>query len=95
MFSYTARLLDVRTGEFNSLIMEGKKWDSGLQREVDSSISIGINRDHMYLIEDYRKAIGQVISIQVRPALTKNKSIWYSTSGSGHFVVQDTASEVA
>lgn len=97
MLSLTSKLLDVRTGEYNSLVFSGTRWDAGLQKEVESSMSVALNKDHLYLVEEYRKAIGQVISLPVRAALTKTKTIWYQTTGNGRFIVQpvSTAPKVA
>lgn len=87
LVSITAKLINVQTGDFNSLVFQGTKWDSGLQKEVEASQSVMIAKDHMYLVEEYQKAKGLTISIPVRVGVTKKGGLWYSTSGNGKHVV--------
>lgn len=86
MLTYTAKLLQVRTGDFNSLVFQGVKWDAGLQKEVEASVSVMISKDHMYLVEEYKKMQGSVVTLPVRDGVTKKGQIWYSTAANGRFI---------
>lgn len=96
LISITGKLINVQTGDFNSLVFQGTKWDAGLQKEVEASQSVMIAKDHMYLVEEYTKSKGLTISIPVRVGVTKKGGLWFSTSGNGkHHVNQPIAPKFA
>lgn len=96
MLAYTGKLINVQTGDFNSLVFAGTKWDVGLQKEVEASVNIAISKDHLYLVDEYRKSMGNPVSIPVRAGVTKKGGIWYATAGNGRSVVhQPTVTKVA
>ena len=96
MLAYTGKLINVQTGDFNSLIFAGTKWDVGLQKEVEASVNIAIRKDHLYLVDEYRKSMGNPVSIPVRAGVTKKGGIWYATAANGRLVVhQPTATKLA
>lgn len=78
MYLFTAELIDVQNGEFNSLVFKSKKFDYGLNEEVPCSVSIGISKDCEIYIPNYKKHIGERVLIGVEPRITKNKSSIFS-----------------
>lgn len=73
MYLYMGELIDVQDGEFKSLIFKTTKYDYGLKTEVPTSYSIGIPNDFVTNIPNYKKHIGEMILVGVRPQMTKSK----------------------
>lgn len=77
MLLFVAELVDVQTGEYNSLIFRSSKYDFGLKKRVECSQSIGITEETMIFLPNYKKHIGETIAVGVNAVVTKKVSVFY------------------
>lgn len=77
MLLFVGDLIDVKTGDYNSLVFRSEKYDFGLGEVVPCSQSIGITEETMKFLDSYKKSIGQKITIAVNAIVTKNKTVYF------------------
>ena len=80
---FKAKLIDVKTGDFNNLVFESQKWDVGLQKNVECSVQVMISKEHEFLASQYNQLIGDVITLPVTLLITKKNSIMRITGSDG------------
>lgn len=80
---FKAKLIDVKTGDFNSLVFESTKFDFGLQKEVPCSVNVMIAKEHEFLLSEYRSRINSIVIAPVRLLVTKKQSIMRITGSDG------------
>lgn len=76
MLIFTSNLVDVQDGEYKSLIFEAKKWDSRLKKNVVYAESVGISKECEGFIPNYRKHIGETLSVGVSALVTKKGGVF-------------------
>lgn len=77
MLMFLSELIDVQTGEFNSLIFKSKKYDMGLKKMVECSQSVAIPQECIQFLASYRSKIGEVVAVGVSSIITKKGKIFY------------------
>lgn len=77
MLVFVGDLLEVQTGEYNSLVFRSTKYDIGLKENVPCSVSVGISEETQEFIGNYRKHIGEKIAVGVVALVTKKSSVFY------------------
>lgn len=88
---FLGKLLDVRTGDYNSLVFESERYDFGLQKIVPVSETVGISNECMHFLPNYKKHIGDDILVPVNALKTKKGGIFLLTQGDA--VKQDVSNE--
>ncbi len=81
MLLFTGELLDVQTGEYNSLVFKSKRYDMGLKQEVPCSESVGISDECLPFLQNYKKCIGDDVAVPVLAIKTKKGGIFLLTNG--------------
>lgn len=77
MLLFAGELVDVQTGEYNTLVFASTKWDAGLKKQVECSVSVGITDETMPFLANYKSKIGEKIFVGVNPIITKKGKIYY------------------
>ena len=77
MLLFIAELVDVQTGEYNSLVFKSKRFDYGLKKYVECSQSVGITDETMPFLANYKKHIGKTIAVGVNAIKTKKGTLYY------------------
>lgn len=81
MLVFNSVLVDVQTSsEFNSLIFSAKRYDSRLKKTVEYAESVGISKECLDFIPNYRKYIGEVLAVGVTALQTKKGGIFLLTT---------------
>lgn len=80
---FKAVLIDVKTGDFNNLVFESTRYDMGLGKDVPCSAQIMISKEHEFMISEYKKYIGNELTIPIRLLVTKKQSIMRITGSDG------------
>lgn len=78
---YEGKLIDVETGDYNSLVFESSKFDYRLQREVPISETVGISKEDLPNLPAFKKFIGEMISVPVNAIKTKKGGIFLLSNG--------------
>lgn len=73
---FLGELLEVQTGEYNSLVFHSKKYDMGLKKMVECSESIGIPEETMQFLSNYKKHVGEIVAVGVSAVVTKKGKIF-------------------
>lgn len=76
MLIFMAELVDVQQGDFDSLVFKSKRYDSRLGENVTYAESVGISQECKQFIPNYKKHIGQVVSVGVNALKTKKGGIF-------------------
>lgn len=81
MLIYVGELLEVESkDDFNSLVFRAERYDYRLKETVPYGEGIIVTDECKEFMNNYRKHIGETISIVVRPVIGKNKrDIYYLT----------------
>lgn len=77
MLLFAGELVDVQTGEYNTLVFASTKYDAGLKKQVECSVSIGITDETLQFLSNYKANIGEKIAVGVNPIITKKGKIYY------------------
>ena len=75
MLMMMGELIDVQTGDFNSLVFKSSKFDFGLGQEVPSSESVAIFDETKQFVANYKSHIGERVALPVRVLKTKKGGI--------------------
>lgn len=76
MLVFLGELVDVQTGEYNSLIFRSQRYDFGLKKQVECSESVGVTEETMQFLANYKKHIGQTIAVGVNAIVTKKQKVF-------------------
>lgn len=76
MLIFSGNLVDVQTGDYNSLIFESERYDSRLKKNVTYAEMVGVAKECLEFMPNYRKYIGQSIFVGVSALKTKKGGIF-------------------
>ena len=76
-------ILDVQDNDFKGLVFHSEKFDSGLGKNVECSLTVGVSKEHLHLLPEYKKLIGQHVNIPVVALPTKKGGIFLITGSNG------------
>lgn len=76
MLLFVGELLDVQTGDYNTLVFKSKRFDVGLGVEVPCSEQVGISEECKEFIPNYKKNIGEFVAVPIRALKTKKGGIF-------------------
>lgn len=81
MLLFVGELLDVQEGDYKTLVFKSTKFDRGLQESVPCSESVGISDECAAFIPNYKKHIGEMISVPIAAIKTKRGGIFLLSQG--------------
>ncbi len=81
MLYFIGELLEVQTGEYNSLIFRSKQWDMGLKEFVPCSVSVGIADEVIQFLPTYKKLVGYVVKVPVLNIKTRKGGLFLLAQG--------------
>lgn len=77
MLLFVGELIDVQTGEYNSLVFKSERFDIGLGIKVPCSESVGVSKECLEFIPNFKKHINEQVVIGVNALKTKKGGIFY------------------
>lgn len=81
MFLMRAKLVSVKRGETNNLVLEGSYFDKVLEKDVPVKLYVMVDTNHVSRLPDYDALVGTVVDLPVKALVgKKTHRLFYVTA---------------